>query len=181
VAIEVEKKFCLTKEQRAAVLERLAKIGASLKGNEFEENVLYEGNQIDPTKAVLRLRRVGKHGFLTFKQRAPTNSDIKYRQEDETQVADADAMDAILKDLGYTPSLVYEKRRITWELGNGEIVVDDLPFGLFMEIEGPEAEINEIEQKLDIQDLKVEHATYPTLTRIHGKKRDDGVIESRFD
>jgi len=180
VAIEVEKKFRLTKQQREAVLERLAKIGSSLKANDFEENVLYEGNQIDLSEAVLRLRRVGEHGFLTFKQRAATTSAIKYRQEDETQVADADAMDAILRDLGFTPALVYEKRRMTWELGDAEILVDDLPFGLFMEIEGPEAEINDIEQKLDIKDLQVEHATYPTLTRIHGKKRD-GLIEARFD
>ena len=180
MAIEIEKKFRLTQEQRNAVLARLSEIGASLKADEFEENILYEGPQIDPRKAVLRLRRVGKHAYLTFKQRVPTNSAVKYRQEDETQVADADALDAILRALGLTPALVYEKRRMTWALGDAEILVDDLPFGLFMEIEGAEAEIIEIERKLDIKDLKTENATYPTLTRTYGKKRDV-LIEARFD
>ena len=179
MALEVEKKFRLTKQQREAVLARLSEIGASFKSNEFEENILYAGGQIDPNRAVLRLRRTDTKAFLTFKERVPTTSAIKYRQEDETQVANPDALDAILRNLGFTPALVYEKRRITWELGNAEIVVDDLPFGLFMEIEGPEAEIIEIEQKLDIKDLEPEHATYPTLTRIHGEEHN-GLIEARF-
>ena len=180
MAIEIEKKFRLTKEQREAVLARLREIGASLKADEFEENILYDGKPIDPTKAVLRLRRTDKAAFLTFKQRVPTNSAIKYRQEDETHIADADAMAAILKALGFTPALVYEKHRMTWEFGDSEILIDDLPFGLFMEIEGTEDEIIDIERKLDIKDLKTEHNTYPTLTRIHGQKRGH-LIEARFE
>jgi adenylate cyclase class 2 len=178
--IEIEKKFRLTKKQREAVLLRLPKIGARRRGEEFEENTLYDGESLDPTRSVLRLRRVGKTAILTYKEGFPTSSLIKHQREDETRVEDPEAMEAILDALGFKPALVYEKRRQTWRLGKTEIVVDELPFGLFMEIEGSEADIAAAELKLGIKGLRTERETYPQLTRKHGK-RYGSMIEARFD
>lgn len=177
--IETEKKFRLTKRQRDAVLRRLPEIGATLKSEEFEENTLYMGEPLRRGSAVLRLRRVGGRATLTFKKRIPTGSAIKHQREDETVVADPEAMEAILDALGFTPALVYEKRRQTWVLGKTEIVVDVLPFGLFMEIEGRVNAIRAVERKLALKGLRAEHATYPQLAEKHGKVYD-GLIEARF-
>ena len=177
--IEVEKKFRLTKRQRDAVVKRLPEIGASLEGEEFEENTLYNGEALEAGSCVLRLRRVGARATLTFKRRLPGKSAIKQQREEETAVEDPDAMAAILEALGFTAALVYEKRRQTWRFGRTEIVIDVLPFGLFMEIEGRANEIKLVERKLGIKDLRAEHATYPQLTAKHGK-RYDGLIEARF-
>lgn len=177
--IEVEKKFRLTKRQRDAVLKRLPVIGASLEGEEFEENTLYGGKALNTGSCVLRLRRVGGRATLTYKRRLPGSSAIKQQREEETGVADAEAMEAILEALGFTPALVYEKRRQTWRLGNTEIVIDVLPFGLFMEIEGRVNEIKAVERKLGLKGVRAEHATYPQLTAKHGKVYD-GLIEARF-
>ncbi len=177
--IEIEKKYRLTKKQREKVLERLVEIGGKLKTTDFEENTLYSGDGIEPGRSVLRLRRVGERAILTYKERFPTASTIKHQQEDETEVGDADALDAILQALGFTPTLVYEKRRMSWRLGDAEIVVDELPFGLFMEIEASETDIRDVERKLAIKDLKAEPSTYPQLTVQYGKKHR-GVIEARF-
>ena len=117
--------------------------------------------------------------MLTYKRRFPGVSSIKQQQEDETEVSDADAVEAILDALGFVPALVYEKRRATWRLGDAEIVIDELPFGLFMEIEGPEPAIRKIERQLAIKGLRAEHATYPQLTERHGQA-SGGVIEARF-
>jgi adenylate cyclase class 2 len=117
---------------------------------------------------------------LTYKERFPTSSSIKHQHEDETRVADPEAMDAILDALGFTPALVYEKRRETWRLGKAEIVIDELPFGLFMEIEGSETDIKAIERKLGIKGLRAERATYPQLALKHGTMYGN-VIEARFD
>ena len=176
--IEVEKKFRLTKRQRDAVLKRLPEIGASLEGEEFEENTLYRGEPLQGS-CVLRLRRVSGKATLTFKKALPTVSSIKQRREEETVVADPEAMEAILVALGFTPALVYEKRRQTWRLGKTEIVIDVLPFGLFMEIEGRVSDIKAVERKLGLKGLKAESATYPQLTVKHGKAYD-GFIEARF-
>jgi adenylate cyclase class 2 len=177
--IEVEKKFRLTKRQRDAVVKRLPEIGASLEGEDFEENTLYHGEALQDGSCVLRLRRAGERATLTFKRRLPGASAIKQQREEETAVADPEAMAAILEDLGFTATLIYEKRRQTWRLGQTEIVIDVLPFGLFMEIEGRANEIKLVERKLAMKGLRAEHATYPQLTAKHGK-RYDGLIEARF-
>jgi adenylate cyclase, class 2 len=178
--IEIEKKYRLTRAQRDSVLERLKEIGAKLRGEHFEENTLYGGETLKSESSVLRLRRVGKTATLTYKERFTTSSEIKHQREDETNVADAEAMDAILDALGFSPNMVYEKRRQTWRLGKAEIVVDELPFGLFMEIEGSEEDIKATERKLGLKRLRAEHATYPQLTEKHGH-RYGNVIESRFE
>src|SRR5919106_1411465 len=95
------------------------------------------------------------------------------------EVADADALAAILEALGYRPALVYEKRRETWRAAGAEVVLDELPFGLFVEIEGEEARILEVEKLLGLDRAEAEHAPYPELTLRHGTKRGD-VVESRF-
>ena len=177
--IEIEKKYRLTKPQRKAVIERLAKIGTALHDEEFEENTLYRGGVLDVRNCVLRLRRVGGKALLTYKERRPTTSPIKHQREDETEVADAEALAAILHVLGFEPALVYEKRRATWRVGDAEVVVDELPFGLFMEIEGSEKEIDRVETLLAIHELQAEMETYPRLTLKHGQ-RNGSVVEARF-
>ena len=180
MSIEIEKKYRLTKKQREEVLLRLPEIGARRKLTEFEVNTLYTGESLDLGRTVLRLRRIGKRGILTYKERFPTRSDIKHQREDETRVDDPDAMELILEALGFTAGLIYEKHRETWTLGKTEIVIDELPFGLFMEIEGAEQDIRNIESELAIKRLRTEPATYPQLTLKHGKNRE-GVIEARFE
>ncbi len=67
--------------------------------------------------------------------------------------------------MGFMPALVYEKRRETWTLGKTEIVIDELPFGLFMEIEGDESGIREVEASSPSEALEsLREATYPQLT-----------------
>lgn len=177
--IEIEKKYRLSTRQREEVLRRLPEIGAKRRGEEFEVNTLYAGESLEVGDSVLRLRQIGKRGILTFKERLPSASGMKHRREEETRVENPAAMELILNALGFWPALVYEKRRETWTLGKAEIVIDELPFGLFMEIEGTEQDIRAIESKLAIKRLRNEVLSYPRLTQKHGKDRG-GVIESRF-
>lgn len=178
MAIEIEKKYRLTKKQHESVRRRLPEIGAKLQREEFEENTLYSGKGLTVGRTVLRLRRVGDSAILTYKKRLPTSSSIKHQHEHETEVDNPEALNSILGSLGFTPALVYEKRRETWVLGKSEIVIDELPFGLFMEIEGKERNIRAIESKLAI-DLTAEELTYPQLTLEKGKKMG-GIIAARF-
>jgi adenylate cyclase, class 2 len=180
MGIEIEKKYRLTGEGRAALIERLRESGATPEGEEFEENTLYAGGQLDVSRQVLRLRRVGGRAVLTYKERGAATSSVKRYREDETGVEDAAALAEILAALGYTPSLVYEKRRATWQLSGAEIVADELPFGLFVEIEGEESVIAEVEGLLGLSEAEAEMDTYPHLARRYGRKRGD-VIEARFD
>src|SRR2546425_13191862 len=140
--IEIEKKYRLTKRLRQSIERRLQEMAAASRPLEFEENTLYRGGSLDIGNCRLRLRRVNQQRFfLTFNQRLPTKSAIKHQQEEEAEVANADAMHAILTELGYRPGLVYEKRRARWNVGAAQVVIDELPFRLFIEIEASEEEI----------------------------------------
>ena len=177
--IEIEKKYRLTKKWRQSIERRLREIEASPSELEFEENTLYRGGKLDFGGCALRLRRVGDRAILTFKQRIPTTSAIKHQREEESVVTDADAVSAILISLGFQPALVYEKRRARWKIGKAVVVIDELPFGLFMEIEASEKEILRVEKMLGAETLPAVMETYPALTARLGKKRN-GVIEARF-
>jgi adenylate cyclase class 2 len=179
MTIEVEKKYRLTEQQREQVLRRLREAGAEDRGEEFEENTIYGGGALQRGRSVLRLRRVGRNALLTYKERLPGASAVKQQREDETAVDDPTAMAQILDALGFKPVLVYEKRRRTWSLERTEVVIDELPFGLFMEIEGDERDIDAAERTLGIDYLPAEHATYPQLTEEQGQPVGD-VIEARF-
>ena len=177
--IEIEKKYRLNPKQRRAIERRLREVGATRHEFEFEENTIYGGGRLDLGGCALRLRRIGKRAILTFKQRLPNKSAIKHQIENETQIDKPEALNAILQSLGFQPALVYEKRRRRWQLGKAEIVIDELPFGLYMEIEGSEKEIGRVEKKIGAEALPPVMQTYPTLTAMLGKQRK-GVIEARF-
>jgi adenylate cyclase, class 2 len=179
MSIEIEKKYRLTAKQRDEVRARLPEIGAIREGEEFEVNTLYTGDAIELGQAVLRLRRIDDRAVLTYKERVGTRTDIKEQLELETGVDNPEAIEFIFEVLGYYPAAVYEKRRETWRLDATEIVVDELPFGLFMEIEGPEQSIRDIETRLAIKRLTQEQSTYPRLTLKHGTNIA-GVVEARF-
>ena len=177
--IEIEKKYRLTKQQRRALERRMRGMSLVPAELEHEENTIYRGGLLDQPGCALRLRRVNGTAKLTFKQRRPSKSAIKYQQEEEVAVADAEAMAAILSALNFRPGLIYEKRRTRWKVGKAKVVIDELPFGLFMEIEAPVKEIKRVERLLGAENIPAVMETYPSLTREFGVERR-GVIEARF-
>jgi len=179
VPIEIEKKYRLTKSQRRAVEQRMRELSLVPGELEHEENTIYRGGMLERPGCALRLRRVNGRAKLTFKERRPGKSAIKYQDENEVAVADADAMAAILGSLNLRPGLVYEKRRTRWQVGKAKVVIDELPFGLFMEIEASVKEIKRVEKLIGAESLPPVMETYPSLTRQLGEHKR-GVIESRF-
>ncbi len=179
MSIEIEKKYRLSIIESELLISRLQEIGAEFCGHAFEENTIYTCGPIS-SNSVLRLRRVNNKAILTFKKRFASASPIKRQQEVETIVDDASAMSEILELLGHQPAVVYEKRRATWRLPHAEVVVDELPFGLFVEIEGEETAIEQAEMLLGLDNVVAELSTYPQLTIQYGQQVGDRV-ESRFD
>lgn len=178
--VEIEKKFRLTPEQKDRVENLLGEIGATLRGKSFEENTLFSGGTLDHTRRVLRLRRSGGKAILTYKERLDSDPLIKRRREEETYLDNPEAIIAILNITGsYKPALVYEKHRTTWELADTEVTIDELPFGNFLEIEGSEEAIGQVEKLLNLTELIIEPLSYAELVQKHGVKNED-IIETRF-
>ena len=179
---EIEKKYRLGGEEIGRLRRRLREVGAEGRGEEFEENTLYAGPGLERGNRVLRLRRAqgNRRAIFTFKESMAGASGIKRRREDETAVEDPDALASILDALGYAPAVVYEKRRETWRAAGVEVVLDELPLGLFVEIEGGEELILKAEQLLELGAAEVEFKSYPQLALEHGTNKG-GVVEARFE
>jgi len=123
----------------------LKRLGAEPLGSVFEHNLVLDTphGSLKTEETLLRLRQAGNSKVLCLK-RPPERSrheGIKVWQEWETEFADWASMQEILKGLGFTLGFNYEKVRETWRLDSCLICLDLLPFGRFVEIEGPPGDI----------------------------------------
>ncbi|MBX3288618.1 MAG: class IV adenylate cyclase [Acidobacteria bacterium] len=180
MALEIEKKYRLDETDAERIAAALEQFGAEYVGLDNEVNIIYGGPALAQKGAVLRIRQTDEKALLTFKRRTGDAGDIKQQIEEETEISDADAVKAMLAELGFSPVLVYEKHRRTWKFRSVEVVLDELPFGLYMEIEGSITAIKEAEMLIDADLLETEHMTYPRLTAEHGVRAGD-LIEARFN
>jgi adenylate cyclase class 2 len=92
------------------------------------------------TFRVLRLRR-DNQSTVTYKGPGQEIDGVRKRQELEFAVGDFDMAKAFFEALGYQVSVIYEKYRAIYELGEVQITLDEMPFGVFAEIEGPDGKI----------------------------------------
>ena len=141
--LEVEVKFLVA--DLAAFRERLAAAGGTLKKERvFERNVCFDTPDNDLLKKgeLLRLRQDAVVR-ITFKGEVTEAlySEAKVREELEVSVNDFDTTARIFERLGFAPVQVYEKYRETFTLDGIEIVLDEMPYGDFVELEGEEAAI----------------------------------------
>jgi len=137
---EIEVKFYLAKPEE--FLDRLASAGAVLlHGRQFECNLRFDtaDGQLTREARVLRLRQDDR-ARMTYKGPAAPDQPVSMRQEIEFEVSDLAAACRLLEALGYRVSVMYEKWRTTFHLEALEIVHDEMPYGHFCEIEGPDSD-----------------------------------------
>jgi adenylate cyclase class 2 len=87
---------------------------------------------------VLRLRQ-DVAARLTYKGPGKSIDGVHARREIEFTVSDYQSALSLLEALGYQISLMYEKFRTTYLLDGLQITLDEMPYGDFTEIEGPQA------------------------------------------
>ena len=134
---EIEAKFHVPELQ--AIRQRLLDLGArQLKARHLERNWNFDtpDRRLQRSRQVLRLR-VDGHVILTYKKQRQV---FEERTEIELVLDNPEAARYLLKGLGYEMVLVYEKQREVFEFKNLRVMLDELPFGNFVEIEGPALE-----------------------------------------
>lgn len=148
--IETEVKFHLA--DPPAMRSRLIGLGALSSGRSPERNIRFEndGLHLLQGRSLLRLRQA-RTATLTFKS-PPAQADPEFKQliEIEVEIADFEAMQRILIALGFRPQQRYEKERETLRLERTAFCMDALPFGDFLEIEGPREEIRDYAARLGL-------------------------------
>ncbi|MEZ2346173.1 class IV adenylate cyclase [Terriglobus sp. RCC_193] len=107
----------------------------------LECNTLFDTSErrLLSERQILRLRGYNGRNLLTHKKPPADNDDTSFykeRVETETDVADPDALATVLVELGYGPVFRYEKFRTEFHDGQGELLLDETPIGIFAELEG---------------------------------------------
>ena len=148
---EVEIKFALNDVK---AMEGLLKRAGFRRhtSRSHEMNTLFDvpSGELRARGEVLRLREYGNKWTLTHKTRGKTGRH-KSRIENETEVANGSAMNAILNALGYRPAFYYEKFRSEWTDGTGHVLLDETPIGNFGEIEGAPRWIDRTARSLHVK------------------------------
>ena len=148
------------------VEDKLRAAGATLKAERVREyDVRYDDaeNTLTSSARVLRLRQDSRVR-LTYKGKGTaTSGGALTRTELEVTISDFDTMGLILSELGYHVAWIYEKYRTTYEVNDCEVVLDEMPFGPFIEVEGDDAGINKTLTALGLSDAPRIHESYSAL------------------
>ena len=133
---ETEAKFFIADQARLAV-RLLALHPRIVQARTHELNLRFDTAQGDLTQAgrVLRLRQ-DSSVRLTYKGQAQIKSGASDRVEIEFGVSDFAAARNLLLALDYQVVFIYEKYRTTYAMADVEVMLDELPYGNFIEIEG---------------------------------------------
>ncbi len=124
----------------------------------------------------LRLR-FDTQARLTFKGPSEAQEGIRLRQEIEFVASDYQAAREFLHALGFQVILVYEKYRTGYKLGDVHVLLDELPYGNFVEIEGPDpAQILEVNNRLG---LNFERRVAESYTVLFERLRDQLHLPAR--
>ncbi len=167
MSIECERKYCGV--EFAELRQRLGAAGAVCEGAHFEHNSVWDtpAGDLRRTERLLRLRTQQwpdrQRHVLTLKLKAADSKGCKMREERELTVQDAATMESVLRGLGYTVSLCYEKVREVWHFPELEVVLDHLPFADVAELEGPAEAIDRRAAQLVLPLSAATTANYHTL------------------
>ena len=182
MALETEIK--LIGVDHAALLEALRKARARRLWRAFEQNLVFDdpARSLAARSVLLRLRDGAGGARLTLKRPVPEaeGSEFKVYDEIESGVSDFESVRALLEALGYPVAFAYEKVREKWRMGDVFICLDRLPFGEFVELEGPQDDVLACLARLGCEKALRSKETYHALNaadrRARGLPEQEGFV-----
>jgi len=140
--LEIEIKIKIDDPQ--SIKNKILAGGASLhRERYFESNSLYDFPKMDLylKNHALRLRKINKKTFLTFKGAEKKSRKFKIREEYETEIKNERQIIKILKSLGFKTVFSYEKYRTVFIYKKWKICLEELTIGDYLELEGQQSDI----------------------------------------
>ena len=181
--LEVEVKFFV--EDLADIRGRVLSAGGVVKkARVYERNVRFDTPD-EALKNRLELLRLRQDTAVKVTFKSPStkqaHSEAKVLEEFEIEVSDFDKTAVIFERLGFAPMQVYEKYRETLQLDEIEVVLDEMPFGNFVELEGPEERIKTAVADLNLDWSKRIVTNYLTLMAQMKEKHNLPFDDLTFD
>ena len=147
---ETEVKFYL--QHPHALPSRVLATGGRLRTSRTHEfNVRFDtsGAGLRGSGRVLRLRQ-DQRAYLTYKDNAEELDGALRRREIELVVDDFERARELLRALDYQIVFTYEKFRTIYDHGVTQVMLDELPYGHFVEIEGERAALKPLADHLGL-------------------------------
>ncbi len=159
---EREVKFYLSDlHDQKRILENAGAILIKDRVHELNYRFDTSTNSLKENHQMLRLRK-DDQVHLTFKDQTSLSEGIADRRELEISIDDFNTALLMLEALGLSVFIIYEKYRTTYHLNQCEVVLDELPFGNFLEIEG--VSVESIKAAADLLELDwKDHTTFSYL------------------
>ena len=122
-----------------------------IKERHSQDDTFYDWPSLELRKKrhALRVRKINKKIFLTFKGPELKSRKFKIREEYETEIKNGKHLKKILKSLGLQPVFQYQKFRTVYRKKKLTICLDETPIGNFLELEGQQSEIVRFAQALN--------------------------------
>lgn len=137
---ELEAKLWISQPERLRA--RLEQQAETIQPRTREINLRFDrpDGSLGAGRQVLRLRQ-DERVRLTFKGPGVVQQGVLSRQEIEFEVGSFESARSFLEALGYHVQMSYEKYRTTYQLEGVSITLDEMPYGNFVELEGPDPEV----------------------------------------
>lgn len=136
------------------ILKTLRENEAVFLGGSYEKTIKYDDGKGTFNKNGILLRTMnGFENKITLKEMSENHFT-------EVEVEDAEAINYIFSKLGLTNQLIMEKYRLKWKLKGVNISVDELPFGVYLEIKGTVEQINLIVRLMRLNGDEMINITY---------------------
>lgn len=144
---EKELKFLVTDLEE--LVKSLLKNGAEVLNRSKEKTIRLDTADMTLEKRGVFIRvRAGSKNTITLKEKIGEDTTVRQRKETEFEIEDVDKMAYILEKIGLNYVRIMEKYRLNLKYKGAVLSIDEMPFGLYLEIEGEEEQINNIAVEL---------------------------------
>jgi adenylate cyclase, class 2 len=157
--VEKEVKFKIKNSDE--IKKKLEKLKAKCEGSSFQRTIRFENNGKLKEQGLFLRVRSGFKNTITLKSKIKGASEHIYQREEiELEISDIEKMREIIKRIGFNDEMIMEKYRTKYKINDCEVVIDKLPFGDYIEIEGEEEKIFDLINTLKLDKNKLINKTY---------------------
>lgn len=145
-----------------ALSKKLIQLEAVFIGGFFEKTIRYD--TVDHylfDHGIFIRTKSGLRNVLTLKEKTRKNDNtLLERYATEIEIDDIEKMEYILSRIGLTNKIIMEKYRLYFRWNHIEISIDELPFGIYLEIKGDDKEIRNLSKQLGFKSKDMITVTY---------------------
>jgi len=177
----IEKEIKLEIKNLSRLISYLKKNGAKVLNKSKEKTIRLDTSTGSLEKRGVFLRvRSGSKNTITLKEKIGDDKNVRARKETEFEIQDVEAMAYILEKLGFDSPRIMEKYRINLTYKGVKLSIDELFFGLYLEIEGAENKIKKVAKELGFEPEEKILITYWDLLEDYNKKNKTKISDILF-